>query len=354
LSVTAWIVDPESGRLVRTASTAPRPAQTVEHTDVDTLSEAVGGGLQPRTAPFDLEITDTSWAQEIRRLNPSAFPNGGNRWCLPLRSGEHTIGALILADRVSGSLYTVEELELLTCIGDQITSVMLNLRLATEVANAKELEAFRTMSTFFVHDLKNAAASLNLMLKNLPVHFDDPAFRADALRGIGNTTRRIEEIIERLSTLRDRPTLLPVKTDLNQLITDALTGIHLGPHVELSTELRPLPVASVDREQIKSVITNLVLNAEDALSRGGRIRVCSEHKDTRVLISVADNGCGMTAAFMQERLFRPFQSTKKKGLGIGLFQCRAIVQAHAGSIHVASEVEQGTTFTVSLPVSATP
>ena len=94
-----------------------------------------------------------------------------------------SLGVLVLADRINGAIYTVEELELLKCIGDQITSVLLNLRLADEVAHAKELEAFRTMSAFFVHDLKNAAASLNLMLKNLPVHFDDPAFRQDALRG---------------------------------------------------------------------------------------------------------------------------------------------------------------------------
>ena len=111
----------------------------------------------------------------------------------------------MLADRINGAVYTVEELELLRCIGDQITSVLLNLRLASEVAQAKELEAFRTMSAFFVHDLKNAAASLNLMLKNLPVHFDDPAFRQDALRGIGNTARRIDDMIARLSALRQRP-----------------------------------------------------------------------------------------------------------------------------------------------------
>ena len=115
----------------------------------------------------------------------------------------------MLADRINGATYTVEELELLKCIGDQITSVLLNLRLASEVARAKELEAFRTMSAFFVHDLKNAAASLNLMLKNLPVHFDDPAFREDALRGVGNTARRIDDMIARLSALRQRPDFSP-------------------------------------------------------------------------------------------------------------------------------------------------
>ena len=118
--------------------------------------------------------------------------------------------------------------------------------------------------------------------------------------------------------------------------------------------LQPLPRVAIDREQIKSVVTNLVINAREASERGGRIRVCTEHQHHRVVLAVSDNGCGMAPSFVQERLFRPFQSTKKQGLGIGLFQCRAIVQAHGGTIHVDSEQEKGTTFTVTLPVGVEP
>jgi signal transduction histidine kinase len=92
------------------------------------------------------------------------------------------------------------------------------------------------------------------------------------------------------------------------------------------------------------------MNAQDASAGGGRIRVCTEHQDGNVMLAVIDTGCGMSPAFVQERLFRPFQSTKKQGLGIGLFQCRAIVQTHGGSLHVESEVGAGTTFTVTLPL----
>src|SRR5207244_12823586 len=156
------------------------------------------------------------------------------------------------------------------CIGDQMTSVLLNLRLASEVAHAKELEAFRTMSAFFVHDLKNAAASLNLMLKNLPVHFDDPTFREDALRGVGNTARRIDEMIARLSALRQRPDSIRIKADLNQLMGEALDRVNGMPNVELIRELQPLPAILADREQLESVVTNLVLNARDSLDARGR------------------------------------------------------------------------------------
>jgi putative PEP-CTERM system histidine kinase len=226
----------------------------------------------------------------------------------------------------------------------------LNLRLGGEVARAKELEAFRTMSAFFVHDLKNTASSLNLMLKNLPVHFDDPAFRQDALRGIGNTARRIEEMIARLSELRRRPESTRVDADLNQLVAEALDRANGAANVEVTRELQPLPAILADREQLQSVVTNLVLNARDALGSGGAITVRTESRGERVLLSVMDNGCGMSPAFLSESLFRPFQSTKKKGLGIGLFQSRAIVHAHGGGIHVESELGKGTTFVVSLPV----
>ena len=278
------------------------------------------------------------------------FPNGGNRWCIPLRSGEQCLGALVLADRVSGADYTGEQLQLLRCIASQVASLLLNLRLANELARSREMEAFQTMSAFFVHDLKNAAASLNLMLKNLPVHFDDPAFREDALRGIGNTARRIDEMIGRLTALRQRPDFKPVETDFNQIVSQALDNLDGMQHVELTRELQPLPRVLVDREQIQCVVTNLLLNARDALGPGGRIRVSTEDLGDRIVLSVADNGCGMSAAFLKDSLFRPFQSTKKSGLGIGMFQSRMIVETHRGTIRVESETGKGSTFQVSLPV----
>jgi putative PEP-CTERM system histidine kinase len=351
LSVTVWLLDEEKGRLIIGASTARHTAEASGTTSADTASSAAAAGLQERSSPFDLEDVHAAWAEELRQLNSTTFPNGGNRLCVPLRAGEQTLGVLVLADRVNGAVYTVEELELLKCIGDQVTSVLLNLRLATEVARAKELEAFRTMSAFFVHDLKNAAASLNLMLKNLPVHFDDPAFREDALRGVGNTARRIDEMIARLSALRQRPDSIKVDADLNQLVNEALDRVNGMPNVELIRELQALPGILADREQIQSVVTNLVLNAREALGSGGQIQVRTEHRGGRVVLSVVDNGCGMTPAYLKESLFRPFQSTKKKGLGIGLFQSRAIVQAHGGGVHVESEPGKGTTFLVSFPVN---
>ena len=350
LSVSIWLLDEQKDQFTLGASTAPQPGEATGGEPPAAALSTVTAGLGARSLPFDLEGVDEPWAAELRQLNASTFPNGGHRWCIPLRAGERCHGALVLADRVNGAGYTVEELRLLGCISDQATSVLLNLRLANEVTLAREMEAFRTMSAFFVHDLKNAAASLNLMLSNLPVHFDDPAFREDALRGIGNTARRIDEMIGRLSSLRQSPRLNLVKADLNQLVMEALDWLDERPDVELTKELQPLPAIVAGREQIRSVVTNLLLNARDALGPGGSIRLQTQHVGDSVVLSVTDNGCGMSAAFLRDSLFRPFQSTKKKGLGIGMYQSRMIVEAHGGSIRVKSELNKGSTFVVSLPI----
>ena len=347
LSVTIWVLDDEDDRLTLTASTGPH---IHGNGAVTSASHAVAEALHATKAPFDLDNVPDSWAEELRQLTPTTFREGGSRLCVPLLAGERLVGVIVLADRVNGAVYTVEELELLKCIGDHVTSVMMNVRLAGEVARARELEAFRLMSTFFVHDLKNAASSLNLMLKNLPVHFDDPAFRADALRSIGNTARRIDDMIARLSALRQRPDPTRVEADLNQLVSEALDKVGGMSSVAVTKQLQPLPRILADCEQIQSVVTNLVLNARDAVGQDGVIEVRTHRDGGRVLLSVIDNGCGMSAAFVKESLFRPFQSTKKKGLGIGLFQSRAIVQAHGGGMHVESEIGRGTTFLVSFPV----
>jgi putative PEP-CTERM system histidine kinase len=350
LSVTVWLVDEENQRLVPGASTAGAPGDGADNAEV--VSTAVLIALEKYAAPFDLDAVKEPWAEAFRQANRATFPEPGTRLCVPLRAGERTLGAIVLADRVNSALYTPEEIDLLKCIGDQVASVLMNLRLVGEVARARELEAFRTMSTFFVHDLKNAASSLHLMLRNLPVHFNDPEFREDALRGIGTLARRIEDIIARLSDLRKRPSFTPVESNLNELVGDVLQRVNGTPNVEIVQRLQPLPAILVDPEQVRSVVTNLVLNARDAVGPGGRIEVRTEHRDGRVVLSVADNGCGMSPAFIKDSLFRPFQSTKKQGLGIGLFQSRAIVRAHGGGIHVESEPGKGTTFHVSFPVKA--
>ncbi len=127
--------------------------------------EGPQGGLP---SPRGIESVDDERAAEWRDANPSSFPNGGHRWVVPLRKGQTTLGEIVLADRVNGAPYSREALDLLQCIGDQVASALHNLRLGHELAEARELEAFRAMPALFVRDLTNAAGSLNLMSRNRP------------------------------------------------------------------------------------------------------------------------------------------------------------------------------------------
>ena len=354
LSVTIWLADHDRARLVFGASTSQLAREADLSAESAAKTGAVLDGLADRTYPFDLEKVQEQWGETLRRLGSAQFREGGNRVCVPLIAGNRPLGVLILADRVNGVRYSVEELDLLKCIGDQIGASLLNLRLTAELMSAKELAAFQTMSAFFVHDLKNAASSLGLMLQNLPVHFDNPRFREDALRGIGTTVNRINQLIERLSSLREMPEPKAAAFDLNRLIEETLQPLSASGPAEFVRKLQPLPEVLGDRQQLQTVVTNLLLNAGEAVGGQGQVIVQTARRDGCAVLTVADNGCGMSPGFIKDSLFRPFRTTKKKGIGIGMFQSKAIVEANRGAIQVESEPGKGTTFHVTLPLAPQP
>src|SRR5437868_2383733 len=246
LSVSIWLFDEEKNKLRLEASTS-RARTAMENDAID--SPAIDSGLTRMRKAFDLEKIKDDWGRTLREISKTQFSEGGNRVGVPLLAGDRYLGLVILADRVNGIPYTVEELELLECIGDQVASSLLNLRLAKEIMLGKELEAFQTISAFFVHDLKNAASTLKLTLQNLPVHFDDPDFRQDTLRSIGATTNRINQIIERLGTLGGKLELRPSAVDLKLLVEQAIENMNGMPGIEFAKEFESLPKFMADSEQ---------------------------------------------------------------------------------------------------------
>ena len=118
------------------------------------------------------------------------------------------------------------------------------------------------------------------MLQNLPLHFDDPEFRADALRSIRSTVERFAALIDRLSLLRGKLEMRPVHLDLNQLVQEALKTFDGASGVELETRLAALPPIVGDHEHLRSVVDNLLFNARDAVVEGGRIEVALSYGPT--------------------------------------------------------------------------
>ena len=349
LSVSAWLLDEDKEHLTLCTSTARALNKSGEESIPFSRIE---GGVNASRDAFDLDKLKGDWAETLRAATGSQFSSGGRRLCVPLWASDQFMGLIVLADRVRGIPYTTEESALLKCLGDQTASSLLNLRLAQEIVFNKELEAFQTISAFFVHDLKNAASTLRLMLQNLPVHFADPNFRADALRGIANTTNRINQIIDHLGTVRSKLELHPSEVDLNALVNEAIESVNGYPGIEIDKQLRPIRKLIGDPDRLRSVVMNLLLNARDAVGPHGRIRVETGERDGWARLSVTDDGCGMTTDFVRESLYRPFKTTKKKGLGIGMFQTKMIIEAHQGNIRVKSDIGKGTTFHVLLPLGS--
>jgi putative PEP-CTERM system histidine kinase len=230
-----------------------------------------------------------------------------------------------------------------------VAVTLLKIKMTHRLGQAKEMEAFQTMSAFFVHDLKNLASKLSLTMQNLPVHFDNPEFRSDALRAISESVTKINTLCGGLSLLRQRIVLQPVETDLNELVITTLNALN-GCKASMTQDLEPLPKCLLDSEQIQKVLTNLVLNANEAAGNGGEVRVTTSQIGSWIVLSVCDNGCGMSKEFIEKSLFHPFKTTKKHGMGIGLFHSKMIVQAHKGRIEVESEEGKGSTFKVLLPL----
>jgi signal transduction histidine kinase len=141
-----------------------------------------------------------------------------------------------------------------------------------------------------------------------------------------------------------------VPADLNELTEDALSEIQNVVKSRIIKDFQKQPLIRVDPSQIKKVITNLILNAEEATAGSGMIHLATSIEGERVTLAVSDNGCGMPADFIESRLFKPFATTKANGFGIGLYQAKSILEAHGGKIQVQSQLGQGSTFKIYVPI----
>ena len=350
LSVTIWLVDDKRENLVFATSTFLSESKANDLKPQGMEAMEVVRALEKNSDPIDLDASKESWTTVLKRCHPDEFRKGGNRICVPMTSGGEVLGLIILGDRVGGVSFSWQDFDLLKCVADQVAAGLLNTQLSQRLLQAKEMEAFQTMSAFFVHDLKNTTSTLNLMVKNLPVHFNDPEFRADALRGISKAVEHINRLIGRLSQLRHELQIKPVECDLNEVVAKALAGWEEAAGVTLIKNFGGLPKILLDQEQMHKVVTNLVLNAREAVLPSGEVRIETIQSNGWVVLTVSDNGCGMAPEFLSRSLFRPFQTTKKNGLGIGLFQSKMIVEAHKGRVQVESQPGKGTVFRIILPL----
>jgi putative PEP-CTERM system histidine kinase len=348
--VTIWLVDESQENLTLGGSTVFSSTELGEFVrDKKAVKEYIQA-MRNQQMPIDLDQTEMDWARDLKESHFDYFRDARIRYGISLLSGNEFLGIMTLNEKLTKEQFSFEDFDLLKTIADQAAGSILNIKMSERLSQAKEMEAFQTMSAFFVHDLKNLASKLSLTMQNLPTHFDNPEFRNDALRAISDSVAKINTMSSGLSLLRQKIVLQLAETDLNGLVTTTLNMLN-GFKASITQGLKPLPKFLIDSEQIQKVLTNLILNANEAVGNEGEIRVATEQKDNWILLSVSDNGCGMSKEFIEKSLFHPFKTTKKQGMGIGLFHSKMIVEAHHGRIEVESEEGKGTTFRVFLPLA---
>ncbi|MDD2558674.1 MAG: PEP-CTERM system histidine kinase PrsK [Desulfuromonadaceae bacterium] len=290
-------------------------------------------------------ITDLSTCLDTLQGDWEKLHDKGCVFLIPLCFQQRVEGFIVLGARVyAGERLTYEDFDLMKTLAHQAVGVLLSRKLYADLVAANEMAAIGRVSTFVIHDLKNLVSSLALVVDNARDYIEDAEFRADMFETLDSTVEKMNSLITRLQHVKRQPKLNFVTTDLLGLVqaTAHMSG-HLGLEVAGDSVL-----AAVDVAELQKVLLNLIHNAAEASLEGQRIGIeVGENKGA--FIRVTDSGAGMSAEFIHTRLFKPFETTKEKGMGIGLYQCRQIIEGHGGHIDVQSELGGGTTFTLWLP-----
>jgi len=281
-----------------------------------------------------------------------AFPR---TWViLPLMHGDTLVACIVLMRSPTRGALNWEDSDLLKTVGRQAASYLVLWQATDALAESRQFEAFNRLSAFVVHDLKNLVAQLDLVVDNSKRHLHKPGFMEDALQTVGSASAKMNRLLGQLR--KDRAAAGVARSvNLNNVLEEVVVSRGQSkpePVLEAcSQELR----VSADRDRLGAVIEHLVQNAQEATPADGHVIVRVTGEGGWALVEVQDDGAGMDADFIAERLFKPFDTTKgNAGMGVGVYESREFVQALGGAITVESVPRRGTLFRVKLPVTTVP
>ena len=339
-----WYRDDEEGHLVQTARWNGARSMVVESVD----------------SPFARFMQAREWVVDIDefRAHPDLYEGASppawlvddvKHWlAVPLIVGDQLNGIVVI-DRPHAALQVNWEVrDLLKTASRQAASFLALMHATDALLEARKFEAFNKMSAFVVHDLKNIMAQLSLMMQNARRLKDNPEFQEDMLTTVENSLEKMRRMMLQLRS--------------GETPAGAVAGVALVPILERirSANLargRPIEVRVVDRvvtrgheDRVERVLGHLVDNAVEATPPNGAVVLALSREGSQAKIVVRDSGQGMSAEFQRNRLFKPFQSTKANGMGIGAYESRQYIQEIGGSVTVESEVGSGTVVTVLLPL----
>lgn len=342
-----WLCDEGEGEFVEVVRSGGPDAAPVRWDPAIVLM------LKERGYPLAVEDLESDEDAEPVVVDRRKMGWDGISVLVPLITADRIVGVLGCGKSRSGHPYDREDFDLMNTAARQAANSFLIARLSERLVRAKEMEAFHAFSAFVLHDMKNFVSMLSLVVQNADRNLDNPEFRRDAMRSISQTVEKMKRMMERLAALAREPGLAADPVDLNGLVREVAAQMKGAVRSRVVEELDGLVPVVADAAGIRKVITNLIMNAEEATAAGvGEIRLSTCTKDGKAVFAVSDNGCGMPPEFVSQSLFKPFATTKSHGFGIGLYQVKRIVEAHQGMIEVDSAVGKGTTVRVLLPQGA--
>jgi putative PEP-CTERM system histidine kinase len=271
---------------------------------------------------------------------------------VPLISGSELQAFAVLAKPRAEIDVDWEVRDLLKTASRQAASYLGQVRATEALLEARKFEAFNRMSAFVVHDLKNLVAQLSLMLRNAQRHHGNPAFQADMLATVEHVVSRMNALMLQLRTGAE-PVDKPHPVDLSAIVRNVCSSKTSARGEVVFEATGPLPAIGHE-DRLEHVIGHLIQNAIDATESSGRVVIRTSNDGEYATVLVADDGVGMTEAFMRERLFKPFETTKPSGMGIGVYESSQYVTSLGGDITVDSNPGTGTLVRVRLPVAPAP
>ncbi|MBA6352537.1 XrtA/PEP-CTERM system histidine kinase PrsK [Colwellia sp. BRX9-1] len=283
-------------------------------------------------------------------LDLSLFDTKSIRIIVPIFIGKAFYGMFILAGKNQVKQLNWEDRDLLFAISKQLGNFVSLHEANDKLAESKQFDAFNRMSAFLVHDLKNVQAQLALITSNAEKHRDNPEFIADVFETVESATERLSKVLSQLrnkQAAQSKSELVDISAIINSVIEQR--NIEL-PKVTFD-KINHCEMA-IDNETFHSVLNHLIQNAQEATSKDGWVKVELTQIENHIGIKISDNGCGMSADFINNRLFKPFDTTKgNAGMGIGVFEAKQFVEGIAGIIKVESIEDKGTVFIIDLPIN---
>ncbi|MGU3317420.1 XrtA/PEP-CTERM system histidine kinase PrsK [Sphingomonas sp. M6A6_1c] len=279
---------------------------------------------------------------------PHWISDHAEAWALvPLIHGTSLIGVILLARPPYERPLDWEDLDLLRVAGRQAASYLAEDRAHAALADAARFDEFNRRFAFIIHDIKNLVSGLSLVARNAERHADNPAFRADMVETLKESAARMNALLARLSQ-HHRATPEPLQpVDLANLALRLAAGRRAQHPVRVAGQ----GTALAQPGRLEQLLGHLLQNAIEASPVAATIDLVAGTTGDGAYIEVIDAGCGMSAAFVRDQLFRPFASSKPAGFGIGAYEARQLAEEMGGRLDVASREGEGTRFRLTLPAA---